>query len=187
MSESAVRGFERPHCLIGDSQMTSSEERDITCPQVRIFPHSQAEFPSKDLLMTWLLIGLRGRGGVYHLTSADAVADLPPGSIVLFRYGHEIVGEAVVCKGKETGGARGRTLLGEEGDYAARVTFAPSSIRLYSPPLPVKEIQQYTEKDICSSAQPYYKLDWEVYGRILKEVVSRRDQSAGAGSAFVAS
>ena len=51
--------------------------------------------------MTWLLTGLRGRGGVYHLTSADAVANLPPGSIVLFRYGHEIIGEAVVRKGKK--------------------------------------------------------------------------------------
>ncbi|HXC44818.1 MAG TPA: hypothetical protein VNY51_15010 [Candidatus Dormibacteraeota bacterium] len=137
--------------------------------------------------MTWLLTGLRGRGGVYHLTSADAVADLPPGSIVLFRYGHEIIGEAVVRKGKETGSVTGRTLLGEDGEYAARVTFAPSSIRLYSPPLPVKQIQQYTEKDISSSAQPYYKLDWCVYGRILKEVVSRRDQSAGVDGTFIAS
>jgi hypothetical protein len=167
--------------------MTSSEEREVTSPQVRIFPHSQAEFPSKDLLMTWLLTGLRGRGGVYHLTSADAVADLPPGSIVLFRYGHEIIGEAVVCKGKETGSAAGRSLLGQEGEYAARVIFAPSSIRLYSPPLPVKQIQQYTEKDISSSAQPYYKLDWDVYGRILRAVVSPRDQSAGAVGAFIAS
>jgi hypothetical protein len=51
----------------------------------------------------------------------------------------------------------------------------------------VKQIQQYTEKDISSSAQPYYKLDWDVYGRILKEVVSRRDQSEGAEGAFIAS
>jgi hypothetical protein len=157
-----------------------------TSPQVRIFPHSQAEFPSKDLLMTWLLIGLRGRGGVYHLSSADAVADLPPGSIVLFRYGHEILGEAVVCRGKEIEREKGRNLLGEEGEYAAQVTFAPSSIRLYSPPLSVKQIQKHTEKDISSSAQPYYKLDWEVYGCILKEVVSGRDQSATTEGGFIA-
>jgi hypothetical protein len=167
--------------------MSSSEVDGVSSPQVRIFPHSQTEFPSKDLLMTWLLIGLRGRGGVYHLTSADAVASLPPGSIVLFRYGHEIIGEAVVRKGKEVQRAGGRTLLGDDGEYAAQVTFAPSSIRLYSPPLPVKQIQQHTEKDISSSAQPYYKLDWDVYGHILKEVVSGRDESDATDGAFIAS
>ncbi|MGA7217982.1 MAG: hypothetical protein WBX38_06685 [Candidatus Sulfotelmatobacter sp.] len=166
--------------------MTKSEG-DVATPQIRIFPHSQAEFPSKELLMMWLVIGLRGRGGAYHLTSADAVADLSPGSLVLFRYGHEIIGEAVVCKGKELGGAKGRSLLGEEGSYAAQVTFAPSSIRLYSPPLPVKQIQQYTEKDISSSAQPYYKLDWEIYGFILREVISRRNQSMCTEGTFIGS
>src|SRR5262249_21824994 len=70
--------------------------------QVRIFPHSQKEFPSEDSLLTWLLTGLRGRGGVYLLRNADAVKDVPTGSVVLFRYGNRIVGEAVVWKGKET-------------------------------------------------------------------------------------
>jgi hypothetical protein len=143
--------------------VTSNDEADKDAPQVRIFPHNLEEFPLKDDLMAWLLNGLRGRGGEYHLVSFDAVAELPPGSIVLFRHGHEIIGEAVVGKGKEPCSAK---------EYAAQVTFVPSSIRLYSPPLPVKQIQQNMEKDISSSAQPYYKLDWEIYGRILKEVVS---------------
>jgi hypothetical protein len=90
---------------------------------------------------------------------------LPPGSVVLFRYADEIIGEAVVSKGK--------VIVSDEEGYAAQVTLAPSSIRLYSPPLPVKQIQQYyPEKDISSSAQPYYLLNWDVYSRILKEVVS---------------
>jgi hypothetical protein len=143
--------------------MTSSDEVDKDFPQVRIFPHSQEEFLSKDELMTWLLNGLRCRGGEYHLVSFDAVAELPPGSIVLFRHGHEIIGEAVVAKGKEQCSAE---------EYAAQVTFSPSSIRLYSPPLSVKQIQQHIEKDISSSAQPYYKLNWETYARILKGVVT---------------
>lgn len=138
---------------------------DTHPPQVRIFPHNTTEeFPERDDLMTWLLNGLRGRGGEYHLTSADAVADLPPGSVVLFRHGNEIVGEAVVRIGKE---------LCPGKAYAAQVTFATSSIRLYSPPLPVKQIQQHIpERNISSSAQPYYILPWEAYGRILKEIVS---------------
>src|SRR5262245_6162740 len=122
--------------------------------QVRIFPHSQKEFPSEDSLITWLLTGLRGRGGVYHLRHADAVKDLPAGSVVLFRYGHRIVGEAVVCKGKETLAekVKDRTLTGEEEEYGARVTFAPSSIRLYAPPLPVATLQQLLNKDVTKFA-----------------------------------
>jgi hypothetical protein len=143
-------------------------------PQVRIFPHSRTkEFPSEDLLMTWLLNGLRGRGGVYHLRSVDAVANLSPGSIVLFRYSQIIVGEAVVWKEKETTPAtKERTLMGDEVEYPAHITLAPSSIRLYSPPLPVEDIQQHVKKDI-GSAQPYHILDWQSYAWILKEVVSR--------------
>lgn len=158
--------------------MTSNDERNTAIPQVRIFPHSQEEFPSKDLLMAWLLNGLRGRGGEYHLASADSVADLPPGSIVLFRYGNEIVGEAVVWKEKETfpEGKKGKNLLGQEGQYGAQVTFAPSSIRLYSPPLLVDKIQSQLDrlqvKKDLSGARPYYLLDWNTYGHILKEVAS---------------
>jgi hypothetical protein len=144
--------------------------------KVRIFPHSREEFPTEDLLRMWLLNGLRGRGGVYLLRSADAVADLPAGSIVLFRYGQVIVGEAVVSKGKKKEKVTEKTLSGqEEVEYAAHITFAPSSIRLYSPPLPVTHIQQCVrehkmEKDI-SSAQPYYELDWDIYACILEKVV----------------
>jgi hypothetical protein len=39
---------------------------------------------------------------VYLLRDASAVKDLPAGSVVLFRYGYKIVGEAVVWKEKET-------------------------------------------------------------------------------------
>jgi hypothetical protein len=156
--------------------MTTKE--DIDTPQVRIFPHSQEEFQSKDLLMSWLLNGLRGRGGEYHLASAHRVKYLPPGSIVLFRYADEIVGEAVVSKKehKLPKIKKGKSLLGEEGEYAAQVTFAPSSIRLYSPPVDVNTIQPLVDesriKKDLSGARPYYLLNWDIYGRILKEVVS---------------
>lgn len=147
--------------------MMSNYEEDGETPQVRIFPHSQEEFPEKDDLMAWLLNGLRGRAGEYHLASADAVADLPPGSIVLFRHGHEIIGEAVVGKGKELCSGKA---------YAAQVTFIPSSIRLYSPPLPVDKIQPIVDesqiKKDLSGARPYYLLNWDIYGLILKEVAS---------------
>ena len=73
-------------------------------PRVRIFPHSKEEFPSEDSLRDWLLGELRDKdknGGVYHLRTSSRVKDLPPGSIVLFRYGKGIVGEGVVWKEKK--------------------------------------------------------------------------------------
>jgi hypothetical protein len=151
------------------SQLANATPERITAdaqtPQVRIFPHNTGEFPERDDLMTWLLNGLRGRGGEYHLTSADAVADLPPGSIVLFRHGNEIIGEAVVRKGKELCSGKA---------YAAQVTFATSSIRLYSPPVDINKIQPLVDesqiKKDLSGARPYYILNWDIYGRILKEV-----------------
>jgi hypothetical protein len=143
--------------------------------QVRIFPHSQKEFASEDSLLTWLLTGLRGRGGVYHLRHADSVKDIPPGSVVLFRYGNRIVGEAVVWKGKETFAdkVKDRTLTGEEAEYGAKVTFVPSSIRLYAPPLAVERLQPHLDKDVVKFAGAYTDLDWSIYGVVLQEVVSK--------------
>jgi hypothetical protein len=143
--------------------------------QVRIFPHSQKEFPSEDSLLTWLLTSLRGRGGVYHLRNADSIKDVPQGSVVLFRYGNRIVGEAVVFKGKETfpEKIKDRTLTGEEAEYAAQITFVPSSIRLYAPPLPVERLQPHLDKDVVKYAGAYTDIEWDVYGIVLQEVVSR--------------
>ena len=142
-------------------------------PQIRIFPHSQEEFSSEDSLVTWLLNGLRARGGLYHLRSANAVKDLPRGSIVLFRYGPKIVGEAVVQVGKEVYSEKlkDRTLSGEEVEYEAQVIFATSSIRLYAPPVQVDKIEPHTKKDLTTFAGAKTESDWNVYGRIMEEVV----------------
>jgi hypothetical protein len=121
------------------------------------------------------LTGLRGRGGVYLLRKADAIKDLPPGSVVLFRYGNRLVGEAVACKGKETfpTKVKDRTLTGEEAEYGAQVTFVPFSIRLYAPPLPVERLQPHLHKDVVKFAGAYTELDWDIYGIVLQEVVSK--------------
>jgi hypothetical protein len=147
-------------------------------PYVRIFPHGPEEFPSVDHLMGWLLNGLRGRAGRYHFRS-KRVDELPMGSVVLFRYWDSIVGEAIVSKEPVWEQERERTWSGEEVEYVGHVTFAPSSIRLYSPPLPALCLQQLMEdsgvgKDILKSAQLHVKLDnWDIYPRIMQAVVSQ--------------
>ncbi len=79
------------------------------------------------------------------------------GSVVLFRYWDSIVGEAIVSKESVWEQERERTWSGEEVEYVGHVTFSPSSIRLYSPPLPALCLQQLMDdsgvgKDILQSA-----------------------------------
>jgi hypothetical protein len=142
---------------------------------IRVFPHSKEEFPSLDMLTTWLLTALKARGGRYLIRSSKAVADLPTGSIVLFRYGHVLVGEAVVCRYVRNS-RNHRTLLGQETQYEAHVEFSPSSIRVFVPPIPVAELQDIIGDvtNITASAQPYYKIDdWTAYPKLLAAHVGK--------------
>jgi hypothetical protein len=149
-------------------------------PHVRIFPHSKDEFPSLDMLTMWLLTALKARGGRYLIRSAERLAELPPGSIGLFRYGHVIVGEAVVREYVRESASE-RALLGHESQYEAHVEFSASSIRVFVPPVPVAELQSILggSLNIAASAQPYYKVeDWSAYPRLLAAHV-------GNGGAFL--
>lgn len=141
----------------------------MTAPHIRIFPHSKEEFPSLDMLTTWLLTALKARGGRYLVRSSSSIADLPPGSVVLFRYGRVIAGEAVVCQYVKDA-TKNRTVLGQETHYEAYVELSQSSIRVFVPPLPVDELQTLIgdAMNVTTSAQPYYKLeDWTIYPRLL--------------------
>jgi hypothetical protein len=144
-------------------------------PHIRIFPHSKEEFPSLDMLTTWLLTALKARGGRYLIRSASSLADLPLGSVVLFRYGRVVVGEAVVSQYVRDA-TKNRTVLGQETQYEAYVELAPSSIRVFVPPLPIEELQSLIGEspNITTSAQPYYKLeDWAIYPKILAAHVGK--------------
>jgi hypothetical protein len=141
-------------------------------PHIRIFPHSQEEFPAEEALTMWLLTGLKARGGKYLLRSSKAIADLPVGSIVLFRYGRVIVGEAVVLR-YALEPTKDRTLTGKEYEYQAYVKFSPSSIRVYAPPIRVDTLQSFIgdSPNIVPSAQPYFKIeDWTVYPRLIGKI-----------------
>lgn len=141
----------------------------MTNPHIRVFPHSREEFPSLDSLTTWLMTGLKARGGTYHMRSSKSVKELEAGSIVLFRHGDKIVGEGVVSDYiKEP--SPDRTIVGEEVIYEARTMFAPSSIRVYAPPIPIEALQEIVgpEPNMIPSAQPYFIInDWSVYPKLL--------------------
>ncbi len=145
-------------------------QENVAPPQVRIFPHNRKEFPLEDSLRTWLLSGLRRRDGLYYLVDPNAVKDMSCGSIALFRYADRIVGEAIVSDEEESLSepVTKLTLSGDQVAYDARITFAPSSIRLYAPPLLVEGIQPFEDQDIMFPST-YHLLKWETYGRILQQ------------------
>ena len=143
-------------------------------PHIRIFPHSRDEFPSIDVLTTWMLTALKARGGKYLLRSAQSVRNLQIGSIVIFRHSDLIVGEAVVKTPVQETQIKERTLNGKEVEYKALVVFEPSSIRLYSPPMNIERLQDIVGPSIqLGNPRTRYKIaDWTVYPKILAEVMS---------------
>jgi hypothetical protein len=161
------------YILVGDRALIKGIK--MTKPQIRILPHSKEEFPSLDMLTSWMLTALKARGGRYLIRSASSIAELPLGSIVLFRYGHVIVGEAVVSQYVKDA-KKNRTLLGQETQYEAYVELSPSSIRVFVPPLPIEEVQTLIGESInvTASAQPYYKFeDWDLYPKLLAAHVGK--------------
>ena len=123
---------------------------------------------------TWLLTSLKARGGKYLVPTADRIAELPAGSIVLFRYGHVLVGEAVVST-YVRGASNSRTLMGQQKQYEAYIEFGQGSIRLFVPPIPVPELQTIVgaKPDLMTSALPYFKLDdWSIYPQLLANHLS---------------
>lgn len=142
---------------------------------IRVFPHSRDEFPTVHSLQTWLMNSLKASGGNYYLRSPTAVKDLDRGSIMLFRYGDEIVGEAVVHV-HELGRFDRSTPSGELVTYQSRIEIETSSIRLYAPPIPVEDLQKmnHDRTNMITSAQPYYRIDnWEVYPKLIASVIEK--------------
>jgi len=143
-------------------------------PHIRIFPHHVKGFPSRDSLTTWLMTCLKARDGEYHLWSANSVAELPAGSVVLFRYANELVGEAVVKRYVREGGV-GRSLSGEEEPYEACVWFTTGSIRLFAPPITIEEVKTLIGEspDIKVERGYYIIRDWSVYPKLLALVAQK--------------
>ena len=143
-------------------------------PQIRIFPHVAKVFPLLDNLTTWLLTSLKAKGGVYHVLGDGGArpAEMAPGSIVLFRHGDLIVGEAVIRQYELKAGKI------ESGEYQAVATFAPTSIRLYSPPVTKEELEGVIGWTRAGGAgigkENAYAVsnDWSIYPRLLAHVAT---------------
>lgn len=131
-------------------------------PVIRIFPHSKEEFKDSDELRTWLITALKARGGRYLLREGSGHGSNPSGSLILFRHGNEIIGEAVV--------EQDYIAYDKPVTYGGFIKFVASSIRLYVGGLPVKVLGELCGRDF-TGARSYYKIeDWAAYPKILAEV-----------------
>ena len=133
-------------------------------PNIRIFPHRKW-FPKDEDIKGWLHFTMRNRGGTYYFRKAYKYIkhSNPPGTIVLFRYDEDIVGEAVVAID---------TIKSNISHYEMMVTFDPSSIRIYKKPLTIQTLSKIVEKDLKSDTT-YYNIPMKYYGLIMAEVVRR--------------
>lgn len=136
---------------------------------IRIFPHSRKEFRSADELASWLQSGLRDRDGKYHLRNVGAgIGSTPPGSVVLFRFDKEIIGEAIVKQDVIE-----EEIVDSGYTYKGYIQFEQSSVRVYRGFLPIEFLEKASGRDL-SVARPYYKIDdWGVYAKVIKEQVKR--------------
>ena len=105
-------------------------------PSIRLFPHSQGVFATPEELADWLRTRLGANGGRYRLLRKGPPKELTRGTVVLFRHGNHIIGEAVVDR-------YNREPFTEEGvAYTAQVFFKPETIRVFDTPVRVDDLQQ---------------------------------------------
>jgi len=121
-------------------------------PVVCVFPHSADEFPSADALRNFLSNKLpkmqKGRYLLRRLGWKDKgfKARVIRESLVLFRKGAVIVGDAIVKKPiqKLEPPVHDKTELGPPMIYHHDIVFYPESIRVYAKALPIKTLESWS-------------------------------------------
>ena len=120
-------------------------------PVVCVFPHSGDEFATAVALCDFLRSTLLKQGGRYLLRKLkwkdkDFKAKVIPDSLVLFRKGVAIVGDAVVQDGirELDPPEHDETELGIPMVYHHDIRFNPESIRVYARVLPVTMLESWS-------------------------------------------
>jgi len=134
----------------------------MTEPVVCIFPHAKDEFETPQLLAGYLSLQLR-EGGRYlahnfrHILDKNFKSRVVTRSIVLFRKGNVVVGQAEVQREIEKlippmQAPNGRGIL---TTYETDLVFAPDSIEIYEPYKPVAQFEEIRGRPI---PQHYYAI-----------------------------
>ena len=119
------------------------------------------EFNTLDELRTWYIdICKKERGGIFHLRSDTLGYNNAPGSIFIFKWNNEWIGEAIVLKDVEE-----NTFTDNPEPFL--ITFEPSSMRLYSATIPVNIIREVLmdlgNKDIRGQGSRLLNLEGYLY------------------------
>ncbi|MDO8635766.1 MAG: CARDB domain-containing protein, partial [Dehalococcoidia bacterium] len=112
-----------------------------------VFPHSDDEFATADDLRRFLTKELPDREGEYRLRKLgrkdkDFEARVTAGSLVLFRKGEVIVGDAVVQQ------AIIELDPPEENIYYYKIVFEPASVRAYQTEVTVDRIEKWSGRKL---------------------------------------
>lgn len=125
-------------------------------PLVCVFPHSDDEFLTAEELRDFLTSQLPAGGGEYCLGKVgwkdkDFRVRVVPGSLVLFRKGSVIVGDAVVQRPiiKLDPPRHDLTRCGIPTTYFHEIVFDPNSVRAYPTDVQVSAIEGWSGRQLA--------------------------------------
>jgi hypothetical protein len=161
--------FEAPYSQSNLKAITIEYEQK---PKVIIFPHSRKYFPTKNDLLRLLEEYKTGKDSTY---CHKARRSMPPGSIVLFAYGDEIIGQAVV--------KINRKATKEEIEEQRKKGYTPEfTLEVFNNlacifPKPVKlteikTFENYKGKGLFSAIRNYPYISFDEYADILSKALS---------------
>lgn len=161
--------FEAPYSQSNLKAITIEYEQK---PKVIIFPHSRKYFGTKNDLLRLLEEYKTGKDSTYCYKTRRY---MPPGSIVLFTYGDEIVGQAVVKINRkateeeiEEQSKKGYTPKFTFEIFNDLVCIFPKSVKLTE----MKTFEAYKGKGLFSAIRNYPYLSFEEYADILSKALS---------------
>jgi len=132
----------------------------------RIFPVTEDwEFNTIEKFQKWLETTCkRERSGKFHLRTKIGLGDgcNPPGSLGIFRFKGHLIGEGEVEK----------DIIDNDDDLKEKyaIYFQPNTIKLYSNPIPVKDITLPSGKDIIHRGTTLSPEDYEYLKRYIRTI-----------------
>jgi hypothetical protein len=161
--------FEAPYWQSNFKALTTIYEHK---PKVIIFPHTKRFFPTKDDLIRLIEKFKTGEDTTY---CHRAPRSLPTGSIVLFAYGSEIIGQAVIKVNRKA--TKEEIEEQKKKGYTPKFTFESFKDLVCIFPKPVKlteirTLEAYKGKRLFSLIRNYPYLPFEEYAEILSKALS---------------
>jgi len=140
-------------------------------PKIIIFPHSRNFFPTKNDLVKLIE---KYKNGLDNTYGHRCRKPLPLGSIVLFVYGTEIIGQAVVRVNRPA--TPEEIEKGKEQGYTPSFTFEPFKdlVCVFPKPVKLKELERFPTfagKKLHSVARMYPYLSPQEYMEILSKAL----------------